>query len=525
MNKCKYLLFALLASHSVSFALNDPAIAYCELMGYEIVEEKDSTGGSYSACVLPDGTKVDAWAFYTGKVKTEYSYCEKHGYSTQNKLTDMGLYTTSKAVCVKKNSLKGFSSIPLDQFMKQHGDTLDLKPIENDDNIQNEPESTDNKPVTLKASASYPENYDSRSLGYVNAIGNQQSCGNCYAFCGAACGEILYNKVTGSTWNKRKKLSESFITWCLASHEDYAGDINGCNGVITSSFYKVFSAGTNIGYCENSYFPLILTNPGICDHWNDPFVRFQSYFRYNSRTSDQVKDLIMKYGSVGILINGNVLFDYYGGILTQSINGTNHAVNIVGWGKENGVEYWIIRNSWGVNRGESGYCRAKMNATVNHVYGFKPKTVYDADNITEAFKLNADSDLEFNGHNKIRMTNGFKIPQGAKFNAKITNKTIKPATYIVIGSTGNTQGNKDFLLKEGDESLTDPIINAAGKKISIYTPQKTNITICDIYGRTVRIMNNVQGSTDVELYNIPNGIYCVIAESEDDVVVKKIVFK
>jgi len=35
----------------------------------------------------------------------------------------------------------------------------------------------------------------------------------------------------------------------------------------------------------------------------------------------------------------------------------NHAINAVGYGKENGVQYVIIRNSWGTSWGEDGYMK------------------------------------------------------------------------------------------------------------------------------------------------------------------------
>lgn len=51
--------------------------------------------------------------------------------------------------------------------------------------------------------------------------------------------------------------------------------------------------------------------------------------------------------------------NYAGGIYqhtTGYVEG-GHAVKMIGWGVEGGVEYWICANSWGPKWGEEGFFR------------------------------------------------------------------------------------------------------------------------------------------------------------------------
>mmetsp|Transcript_48133 Transcript_48133/g.125183 ORF Transcript_48133/g.125183 Transcript_48133/m.125183 type:complete len:97 (+) Transcript_48133:1535-1825(+) len=51
--------------------------------------------------------------------------------------------------------------------------------------------------------------------------------------------------------------------------------------------------------------------------------------------------------------------NYSGGIFkdTTGVTTQMHEISIAGYGEENGVKYWIGRNSWGTYWGESGWFR------------------------------------------------------------------------------------------------------------------------------------------------------------------------
>ena len=80
-------------------------------------------------------------------------------------------------------------------------------------------------------------------------------------------------------------------------------------------------------------------------------------------------------GPVAASINGKPLHDFMGGKVYDDDTASrehHHAVSIVGWGKEDkedGKEYWIIRNSWGSYWAEGGFCKIATGKNILGVEG------------------------------------------------------------------------------------------------------------------------------------------------------------
>ncbi|KIH68332.1 papain family cysteine protease, partial [Ancylostoma duodenale] len=74
----------------------------------------------------------------------------------------------------------------------------------------------------------------------------------------------------------------------------------------------------------------------------------------------KIRQEIYKYGPVvtGFIVYSDFL-SYTKGIYvhTGGVQTGAHAVKIVGWGRENGTDFWRIANSWNTDWGENGYFR------------------------------------------------------------------------------------------------------------------------------------------------------------------------
>jgi len=76
--------------------------------------------------------------------------------------------------------------------------------------------------------------------------------------------------------------------------------------------------------------------------------------------ADAMKKAIYADGPIACAMDAtDQLRDYTGGIFSQKVLAPvpNHIVSVVGWGVENGTEYWVVRNSWGTYWGEQGFFR------------------------------------------------------------------------------------------------------------------------------------------------------------------------
>jgi C1A family cysteine protease len=88
----------------------------------------------------------------------------------------------------------------------------------------------------------------------------------------------------------------------------------------------------------------------------------KSYYMAGTEDEEFIKKMLYNVGPLAVTINGATLQYYTGGVINvpyeQCPYAPNHGVNLVGYGTtESGLDYWIVRNTWGPSWGEKGNFR------------------------------------------------------------------------------------------------------------------------------------------------------------------------
>lgn len=196
-----------------------------------------------------------------------------------------------------------------------------------------------------------PESKDWIKEGFTTPVRYQKSCGSCWAF--AVTSALESAILIGG--GKKLDISQQYLLDC-------DGNNGGCNGGWPPNAQKHFI--TN-GYfvLENDY-PYRAESDGVCRLGpKDSVVRDYAVEEIHSITTvDGLKCIVGTQQPVMAYVDATEWNTYSSGIFDGNCSrNINHAVFLVGYGNENGTDYWLIQNSWGESFGDKGTIKVRID--------------------------------------------------------------------------------------------------------------------------------------------------------------------
>jgi cathepsin B len=207
-------------------------------------------------------------------------------------------------------------------------------------------------PASFDARKQWPES--------IHPIRDQQRCGSCWAF---AASEVLSDRFGIASQGKSEAvLSPEDMVSCDQTDM-------GCQGGMLSNAWNYLK---NTGIVTDKCFPYTAGSgsPATCETKcvdGETFQKYKSKDAYQITGIDNIKKEIFTSGPVetGFKVYKSFM-SYTSGVYQRhwwefwdTFEG-GHAVKIIGWGSENGVDYWLVANSWGTTWGEQGFFRIKQ---------------------------------------------------------------------------------------------------------------------------------------------------------------------
>jgi C1A family cysteine protease len=190
------------------------------------------------------------------------------------------------------------------------------------------------------------------------AVKDQGYCGSCWSFSAV--------ETIESAWAIKKNqllvLSEQQLVDCSKKYGNMA-----CNGgLMDNAFHYVMDNGI----CSETSYPYTsgkTTVAGTCQ--SCPTVASIIGCSDVSPNNQLALKEAVSNGPVSIAIQADskIFQSYTSGIITGPSCGQtlDHGVVITGYGIENNIKYWKVRNSWSANWGEAGYVRIERSDSTN----------------------------------------------------------------------------------------------------------------------------------------------------------------